>query len=295
MVRPLLLAAGLLLAAPALPFDGIRVTLLGGDAVVRQPQAPRAGTLVEADGEALLFDCGPDTLAGMERAGMSSDAITAIFLTQARPDSLSGCRQLWAGSAQSGRTDSWEVWGPEGTRAAIDALGDEAGGARIEVTEISENLVYQTDTVSVTAFVAERSSSEPAFGYRVDFRERSVVIAVDNRYSATLARISHRANVLVCRVALAAPGAAEGSKAVRDALALYASPEESAKLFRAAHPGLVLFAYAGLFGATEDDLVRRTRRIYPGPVEIGRERMVVEVENEVQVRAEPSERRSGAR
>jgi ribonuclease Z len=187
------------------------------------------------------------------------------------------------------------VWGPEGTRAAIDALGDEAGGARIEVTEISENLVYQTDTVSVTAFVAERSSSEPAFGYRVDFRERSVVIAVDNRYSATLARISHRANVLVCRVALAAPGAAEGSKAVRDALALYASPEESAKLFRAAHPGLVLFAYAGLFGATEDDLVRRTRRIYPGPVEIGRERMVVEVENEVQVRAEPSERRSGAR
>jgi ribonuclease Z len=226
---------------------------------------------------------------------MGSDDITAIFLTQAQADSLSGCPQLWARAAQLGRTDPWEIWGPQGTRAAIHALAKEAGGARIEVTEISENVVYQTDTVRVTAFVAERGSAEPAFGYRIDFRERSVVIAVDSRYSETLARISRRTNVLVCRVALAGPVAAEHSIAVHDALALYPSPEESAKLFRAARPGLVLFAYAGLFGATEEELVRRTRRIYSGPVQIGRERMVVEVENEVQVRGEPSEQRSGAR
>jgi ribonuclease Z len=295
MLEHLALAAGLLLAVPALAFDGIRVTLLGGEAVMREPQAPRAGTLVEADEEVLLFDCGPDTLAGLERAGLGPEDITAIFLTQAHTDSLAGCEQMWAHSAQAGRSDPWEVWGPQGTRAAISALSTPPGGARVDATEISENIVYQTDTVRVTALVAQTDAEESAFDYRVDFRQRSVVIAVDNRYSETLVQAARHANVLVYRVALATAGAAERSQAVRDALALYPSPEESARLFRAARPGLVLFAYAGLFGATEEELLRRTRRIYPGPVQVGRERMVVEVQNEVQVRGEPSTKRSSAR
>jgi hypothetical protein len=79
-------------------------------------------------------------------------------------------------------------------------------------------------------------------------------------------------------------------QAARDAIAMYASPEDAARMFRAARPYLGIYAYAGLFGATEADLIRRTRHHYPGPIEIGREQMVVEVENEVQVRAEPSEK-----
>jgi ribonuclease Z len=231
----------------------------------------------------------------LERAGVGLDDITAIFLTQVHPAALSGCAQLWARAAQAGRTDAWEIWGPQGTLTAVRELAAEQDGVRIEAKEISENVVYQTDVVRVTAFVAERGTAAPAFDYRIDFRERSVVIAVDNRYSETLARAARHASVLVHRVALAAPGAAEDSQAVRDALALYASPEESGKLLRASRPGLALFAYAGLFSTTEEELMRRMRRVYPGPLQIGRERMVVEVENEVQVRSEPSERRSGAR
>lgn len=295
MLKPLALAAGLLLPAATLAFDGIRVTLLGGDAVAHQPQVPRAGTLVEADTEALLFDCGPDTLDGLERAGVGLDDITAIFLTQAKRDSLSGCAQLWARAAQSGRTDPWEVWGPQGTPAAVHELASERDGIRIEAKEIAENVVYQTDVVRVTAFVAEHGAAAPAFDYRVDFRGRSVVIAVDNRYSETLARAARHATVFVHRVAFAAPRAVDDSPAVRDALALYASPEDSAKLLRASRPGLVLLAYVGLFSTTEEELMRRMRRLYSGPLQIGRERMVVEVENEVQVRSEPSERRGVAR
>jgi ribonuclease Z len=292
MLKLFALMSALALATPAAAFDGIRVTLLGGDAISHTPAGPRAGTLIEAGDEVLLFDCAREVKAGLRRAGLGLDDITAIFLTRARPDNVAGCAELWEGSAQAGRSDPWEIWGPAGTLDTVRPLAAQAGGnSGVEPNEITENVVYQTEGVRVTAFVAERVPAEPAFGYRVDFRQRWVVIAADNRYSDTLARIARNAAVLVHQVALAAPEAADRSQAVREALALYASPEDAARTFRAAHPILAVYAYAGLFGATEAELIRRTRRVYSGPVEIGREKMVVEVENEVQVRGEPSEQR----
>lgn len=295
MPRLLALLASLAIAAPAEAFDGIRVTLLGGDAIASPGEGPRGGILVEAGGEVLLFDCAREVSSGLERTGLSGDDVTALFLTRAADTSLAGCVELFERSERQGRVDPWEVWGPAGTHAALRALlGDRAHAARVEANEIVENVVYQTDRVRVTAFVAERVPEEAAFGYRVDFRQRAVVIAADNRFSQTLARFARNVTLLVHRVALSTPEAEQSSEAARVAVSTYASPEDAARTFRAARPYLAIYAYAGLFGTTEADLIRRTRRHYPGIVEIGRDRMVIEIENEVQVRSEPSDRRGMA-
>jgi ribonuclease Z len=295
MLRHLVLFGCLLFVAPVSAFDGIRITLLAGDAISDDPARVGASTLIEADGEALLFDCGRNVSQHLDRAGIGLNDITAIFLTRVQPDNLAGCADLWSRSLQDGRTDAWEVWGPAGTVDAVRALQVAApGGAALEPTEITENVVYQTAAVRVTAFVAERVPAEPAFGYRIDFGRRSVVIAADNRYSETLVRNARNANVLIHQVAMAAGAVGESSPAVREIVARYASPEDAARAFRAARPYLALYAYAGVFGASEEDLVRRTRKIYGGPLEFGRDLLVVEIENEVQLRREPSEKRSGA-
>jgi hypothetical protein len=44
---------------------------------------------------------------------------------------------------------------------------------------------------------------------------------------------------------------------------------------------------------TPDELIRRTRNAYRGALEAGRGLMVIEVQNEVQVRSRPSEPRAG--
>jgi ribonuclease Z len=296
MLRFVAVLAGLALAAPAVAFDGIRVTLLGGDAIARAAEGPRGGILVEADGEVLLFDCAREVGAGLERAGLSAGDVTAVFLTRALNTNLAGCLELFERSERAGRSDPWEIWGPAGTRVALRALLDGTPhAARVEASEIVENVVYQTDRVRVTAFVAERVPEESAFGYRVDFRQRAVVIAADNRFSQTLARFARNAAVLVHQVALSAPGLAQTSDAARQAMATYASPEDAARTFRAARPYLAIYAYAGLFGATESELIQLTRRHYAGPVEIGRDRTVIEIENEVQLRSEPSDRHGSAR
>lgn len=296
MLQSLALLASLAVAAPAGAFDGIRVTLLGGDAIAPAGEPPRGGILVEADGEVLLFDCAREVGAGLERAGLGSGDVTAVFLTRGANADLGGCGELFERSVREGRADPWELWGPTGTQEAVRRLLDGSPhAARVEANEIVENVVYQTDRVRVTAVVAKRVPDEPAFGYRVDFRQRAVVIAADNRFSEPLVRFARNAAVLVHRVALSAPEAERSSEAVRAAASVYASPEDAARTFRAARPYLAIYAYAGLFGATESDLIRRTRRHYPGAVEIGRERMVIEIENEVQLRSEPSDKRGNGR
>ena len=67
------------------------------------------------------------------------------------------------------------------------------------------------------------------------------------------------------------------------------SPEVAAKVLRAARPYLAVYSHIMLFDSSEEDLLRRTRHAYRGAVEIGRDLMVIEVQNEVQVRAFPSE------
>jgi ribonuclease Z len=296
MLKLFALLTGLAVGAPAAAFDGIRVTLLGGDAMALAAEGPRGGILVEADSEVLLFDCAREVAVGLERAGLSAGDVTAVFLTRATNADLAGCVELFERSERAGRTDPWEIWGPAGTQDAVRALlAGTAGGARVEANEIVENVVYQTDRVRVTAFVAERVPDEPAFGYRVDFRQRAVVIAADNRFSQTLARFARNAAVLVHNVALSTPELAQTSEAARQAVATYASPEDAARTLRAARPYLAIYAYAGLFGTTESELIRRTRRHYPGPVELGRDRMVIEIENEVQLRSEPSDKRGSVR
>jgi ribonuclease Z len=55
--------------------------------------------------------------------------------------------------------------------------------------------VYQSAGVKVSAFLVDHHPVEPAFGYRVDYRGRSVAISGDTRPSDNLVKF---ASALMC-------------------------------------------------------------------------------------------------
>jgi ribonuclease Z len=154
--------------------------------------------------------------------------------------------------------------------------------------EIGENVTYQTADVTVTAIVADHQPLAQAFGYRVDYAGRAVVLSGDTRFSENIIRSARGVNVLVHEVAAANAAALEASDRVRGVMAMHTSPEEAGMVFRAARPYLAVYSRQLLFGITESELMRRTRRTYNGSLEIGHDLMVIEVQNEVQVRSLPS-------
>lgn len=292
-IQILALPAILVLFLPsAHAFDGIRVTLLGTSAQ-QAAAGPGPSTLVETGDEVLLFDCGAGTRSQLERAGVALGDVTALFLSKLEPGRLQGCPELWRDRAKQGGGGALPVWGPEGTRALVDRFESEAGLASRSAAlgfEIADNVVYQPEGLTVTAFVTDSGAGAASFGYRVDAVRRSVTLSGSTGYSENVIRYARGVQVLLHEVA----AAAAGTPAEAQLRGGHTSPEEAARVFRAARPYLAVYSNMLLLGVSAEDVVRRTRNAYRGPVEAGRDLMVIEVQNEVQIRMAPSEPRLGA-
>ena len=273
---------------PAAAFDGIRVTLLGtGTADSPAPQGG-PGTLIETGDEVLLFDCGQGTLERIERAGLAAFDVTAVFLTSLDREHVEGCAEFWSAARTGGAIQEFSVWGPAGTADLFRRIDQELGTGSGESTrafDIVDNVVYQPDSVTVTAFVSDSRTQSQHFGYRVDARKRAVVLASDAGSPENIARFARGVQLMMQEVSGRKESDVAAGSFVRP------SPEEAGRLFRASRPYLAVYSHVMADGATEEELLRRTRRSYRGPVHIGRDLMVIEVQNEVQIRSAPSEPR----
>jgi ribonuclease Z len=196
----------------------LRVMLLGtrsGPAI--DPQRAGIGTLIVAGPERLLFDVGRGVPRAMSRMGIVPADVTKVFLTHLHSDHVIALPELYLYPwASQGRATPFEVWGPEGTKAMMQNLQkafafdirirrdvDEkypGSGIKAIATDIREGIVYQANGVKVTAFLVDHGPVKPAFGYRVDYRERSVVLSGDTRPSENLVKFAKGADLLIHEV-----------------------------------------------------------------------------------------------
>jgi ribonuclease Z len=280
------------LAYPAAAFDGIRLTLLATGA------GPGPSALVEAGPEVLVFDCGSGTRDRLRQAGMPLRDVTALFLTSLDPVHVGGCAELVRERTQLGLDAPLLLWGPRGIVDVARKWGASGGERKpdaVSAHEIGENVVFQSDEVTVTAIVADYPSQPQAYGYRVDRGGRAIALVGGTRYSENIVRGMRGVQVLVHEVAAADPEHVASDPVARAATAAHTSPEDAGRMFHATRPYLAVYSHMQLFGVSEEEVLRRTRRYYRGPLEVGRDLMIVEVQNEVQVRATPSDGDRGDR
>jgi ribonuclease Z len=273
---------------PAAAFDGIRVTLLGTGTADSPARQGGPGTLIETGDEVLLFDCGQGTLERIQRAGLAAFDVTAVFLTSLDREHVEGCAEIWSAARAGSAFQGFSVWGPAGTAELFLHMDQELGSAGAYSTrafDIADNVVYQPDALTVTAFVSDSDPQSQHFGYRVDARRRAVVLSSHAGSPENIARFARGAELMMQEVSGRKESDVAAGSSVRP------SPEEAGRLFRASRPYLAVYSHVMVDGATEEELLRRTRRIYRGPVHIGRDLMVIEVQNEVQIRSAPSEPR----
>ena len=73
-------------------------------------------------------------------------------------------------------------------------------GVALRVKDISGGIVYDQGGVKVTAFEVDHAPVRPAFGYRIDYAGRSVVLSGDTRTSEVLIRNAQSVDLLVHEV-----------------------------------------------------------------------------------------------
>lgn len=277
-----------------------RVTLLGTGAP--PPVLDRFGpsTLVEVGGEKFLFDAGRGAMQRLFQFKIPSAEITALFLTHLHSDHVVGFPDLWLtgwlGHSWGGRKVPLRVWGPQGTKEMMSHLEKAfqfdirirshypREGVAIVAEDFAEGVVYEKNGVKVTAFEVDHGRVKPAFGYRIDYAGRSVVLSGDTRFNENLIRFSQGADLLVHEVAASTEELLRTSDIARIIAANHTTPEEAGEVFARVKPKLAVYSHILLFGGVPvTELITLTRKTYSGPLEVGEDLMGIEVGEKVRV------------
>jgi len=298
------LAAMLCLVAPAAAQTGgaVQVHLIGTGGPELTPTREGMSTLIEANGQTLIFDVGRGALQNIYLSRIDPRSVTKVFLTHLHSDHIEGLPAIWMTPwFMFARKPSLEIWGPPGTQQMVDGMRMMYGHdvehranpvfkreyLDIKVHEIAEGTVYDDGGVKVTAFPVEHDDGNPAFGYRIDAAGRSVLLSGDTTYSENVVKYGTKTDVLVSNV-VAFSDAMTKAGVLKPVLNKLTTPEQAAEIFAKAKPRLAVFSHIvkkELPGDAGDAaVIARTRKAgYDGPLAMGQDRMTIDIGDEVKI------------
>lgn len=220
------------LAMPVIPelVDGLHVGFCGAGSPLPDPERSAPCTLVVAGEQVFLFDVGSNI--NIPAMGFNLGQIDAVFLTHFHSDHIGAlgevAMQRWVAA---NHTSPLAVHGPVGVTRVVDGFNMAYGldnhyrtahhgeavaptsgkgvqafpfvlggdGAEFPANKMisKSHTVIEEGDLKVVAFAVGHSPVEPAVGYRVDYKGRSVVISGDTVYSENLIHHAAGADLLV--------------------------------------------------------------------------------------------------
>lgn len=303
-MRVVMVLASLLLVIQTSNFavaaDGknFRVTLLGTGTPL--PLMARFGPsiLVQAGGHNLLFDGGRGVTQRLFTLKIPLGKIEHVFLTHLHSDHVVGIPDLWLsgwlGAPWARRKGPFKITGPVGTADMMAGLekayawdiktriNDQRlnpANLKPEATDMTEGVVFEKDGIRVSAIKVNHGEKiDPAYGYRIDYDGRSVVLSGDTKYTDNLVKNAKGADLIIHSVASIAPKLLKKSKIMRSILSHHSEPEDTARVFNAIKPKLAVYSHIVLYGGQKPaDVMRRARTAYSGPLMVGKDLLKIDI------------------
>ena len=290
--------------------QSIKVTLLGTGTPNPHPERFGPSTLVEAGSEKLLFDVGRGATIRLNQVRVPMRGITSVFITHFHSDHLVGLADLWLigwlPPNYARRTMPLRIVGPTGLKQITGGMeqtyaidigirvkdeGLDPAAAKFDVTEFAENgVVYEKDGVVVRAFAVDHGELiKPSYGYRIDYAGRSVAISGDTRFDENLIEAAKGVDLLIHEVVAIPEKLFEINPAMKRVEAHHTTAEQVGTVFSRVKPKMaalthyVLTAGPGIPPISKQDVVKRVRSTYSGPLTAGSDLMTFEVGDSVRV------------
>jgi ribonuclease Z len=191
----------------------MQVIILGSGSPMPDPNRAGPSTLIRTMAGDLLFDCGRGVLMRAAAAGSAAGAFKALFLTHLHSDHITDLNDVFTMRWVTSFTPNpLPVFGPKGTAVvltATEAMLEADIGYRLAhhddlkwrpsavVTEVDQGVIFDENSVRVTAALTDHRPVLPSIAFRIDDGNSSVVIAGDTVPCNGLDELCSEADVLV--------------------------------------------------------------------------------------------------
>ncbi|MGQ0764017.1 MAG: MBL fold metallo-hydrolase [Acidobacteriota bacterium] len=249
---------------------------------------------------AYVVDCGNGVAIQLARVGVPLPALRHVFVTHQHSDHNADYGNLLLLAWTSGLKTRVDTWGPPPlarmTRLFFELnaydinmrIADEGKvplAPLVHVHELTEGgIVLQDENVTVRSVLVDHPPVNPAFAYRFDSRDRSIVISGDTKRSDALVRLAQGADVLVHealyvpaveRLAARVPNAATLKKSI---LSHHTSVEDVGRVAEAA--GVKTLVLSHFVPPDDPDLTDQmwidgARSTYKGRIIVGKDLMEI--------------------
>jgi ribonuclease BN (tRNA processing enzyme) len=198
-----------------------RLILLGtGGGPRPKVTSSQSAQVILVNGAAFVVDCGDGVARQLVLAGVPLPRLRHIFITHHHSDHNADYGNLISLSWASGLRTRIDTWGPPPLAAmtklffemnAYDIKTRIADEGRVPLSPLvhvheltAGGVVMEDEGIKITAALVRHPPVVPAFGYRFDTRDRSIVISGDTAPSDNLIALARGADVLVHEVLYAA-------------------------------------------------------------------------------------------
>lgn len=198
-------------------FDGLRVVVCGSASPLgADPTRAQACIAVVTPEHFFLIDVGARSPLRIRQAQLPMARLNGVLLTHFHSDHIAALPDVnltyWIGN----RTTAMTVYGPPGVDTVVDGFNTAYSldrgyrtahhGAELLAPERGPMqaksftpgaVVWQDDLLKVTSFKVEHHPIDPAVGYRIDYRGRSVVVSGDSNAADSLFAAAKDADLLL--------------------------------------------------------------------------------------------------
>jgi len=274
-----------------------QVVLLGTGTPNAEPDRAGSSLAVIVNDRPYLVDMGPGIVRRANAAyqtgiqALAMPNLTTAFLTHLHTDHTLGYADLIFTPWVLERHAPLTVYGPRGLKAMTrhlmaayqadvqERLGGlepaNPGGFQVIVREVTPGLVHRDENVTVRAFAVSHGSW-PAYGYRFESADRTVVVSGDTAPTEELAAHYAGCDVLIHEVYSTAGFAGRPPAWQRYHASVHTSTAELAAIAQAVQPGLLVLVHQLTWGVDEAALIAEIRAAgYHGDVISGRDLDVI--------------------
>ena len=195
--------------------DALQVTVCGSGSPVATPGRAQSCLLVQTPNDMYIFDIGDGSVTNLINWGVPLERLKAVFITHLHSDHFADLGDLrlvsWIGRD---RVEKVKLFGPEGIQQVavgfemafkfdqeyriahhgVDLAPPNSVGFITKATREGE--IFSEKDLTVSAFRVDHEPVDPAFGYRINYKDRSIVISGDTLLSDNLISFSKGVDVM---------------------------------------------------------------------------------------------------